>query len=568
MADDATTLDYTTGDYTVVESAAAGPPGVGVPSGGTTGQALTKASGTDYDTHWATPSTVAALDDLTDVFAPTPANGDGLVFNGTAWVNVDVATQAELNAHTGATGTSVHGLGSAATHAAGDFDAAGTASSAVSAHVAAVDPHGDRAYAAGLVDDLSGVTDAATARTNLGLGTAATKNVPASGDAASGEVVKGDDSRLTDARTPTGSAGGDLTGTYPNPTLATVATAGTTGDSTHVPGVTIDAKGRVTGITSNAIPSAAAAATPSLRALGTGATDACAGNDSRLSDTRTPTDNSVTSAKIVDGAIVNADINASAAIDFSKLAAPAADFSMNSHKITNVTAGTTTGNAATYEQTPASILTTQGDMLYASSANTPARLAKGTAFQILRTNSGATAPEWVSGGLHLIAETTLGASAANFDFTSIPSGYRHLMVVWLLRSDVSATSDSCLTSLNNDTTNANYDRQYFQAVASSTTAVAVNAGSGSRAGLQSTGATSPANQFGTGYLLVADYTSSQYKTVHGFGNAWTNRSSSTILMYHWVQGWANTAAVTRITIAPGTGSNFVSGSAVQLYGVG
>ena len=42
--------------------------------------------------------------------------------------------------------------------------------------------------------------------------------------------------------------------------------------------------------------------------------------DARLSDTRTPTDNSVTSAKIVDGAIVNADINASAAIAQSKIA--------------------------------------------------------------------------------------------------------------------------------------------------------------------------------------------------------------------------------------------------------
>jgi hypothetical protein len=92
--------------------------------------------------------------------------------------------------------------------------------------------------------------------------------------------------------------------------------------------------------------------------------------DSRLSDTRTPTDNSVTSAKIVDGAIVNADINATAAIALSKLAvdplartnhtgtqlastisdfdtqvrtsrldqlvAPTADLSLNTHKLTNV----------------------------------------------------------------------------------------------------------------------------------------------------------------------------------------------------------------------------------------
>jgi hypothetical protein len=38
---------------------------------------------------------------------------------------------------------------------------------------------------------------------NVSFGTAATKNVPVSGDAASGEVVKGDDTRLNDARTPT-----------------------------------------------------------------------------------------------------------------------------------------------------------------------------------------------------------------------------------------------------------------------------------------------------------------------------------------------------------------------------
>jgi len=44
------------------------------------------------------------------------------------------------------------------------------------------------------------------------------------------------------------------------------------------------------------------------------------------------------------------------------------------------------------------VLTTQGDVPYASAANTPARLALGTAGQILQVNSGATAPEWADGG--------------------------------------------------------------------------------------------------------------------------------------------------------------------------
>lgn len=52
---------------------------------------------------------------------------------------------------------------------------------------------------------------------------------------------------------PGGSAGGDLTGSYPSPTLAAAGTAGTYGDATHVPVFTTDSKGRVTAVTNTAI---------------------------------------------------------------------------------------------------------------------------------------------------------------------------------------------------------------------------------------------------------------------------------------------------------------------------
>ena len=88
------------------------------------------------------------------------------------------------------------------------------------------------------------------------------------------DACAGDDGRLSNSRTPTAHASSHTTG------ADQIADA-----TTSVHGLESAAdKTKLDGITSDAIPG-----TASLRTLGTGAQQACAGNDGRLSDPRTPT---------------------------------------------------------------------------------------------------------------------------------------------------------------------------------------------------------------------------------------------------------------------------------------
>lgn len=92
------------------------------------------------------------------------------------------------------------------------------------------------------VDAAQGLTsgEKIQARSNIGLGTAAVLDVPASGNAAAGEVVKGSDTRLTDSRAPNGAAGGALAGSYPNPDLATGVAGAGLGLASNVLSVNVD----------------------------------------------------------------------------------------------------------------------------------------------------------------------------------------------------------------------------------------------------------------------------------------------------------------------------------------
>lgn len=166
-------------------------------------------------------------------------------------------------------------------------------------------------------------------------GTSASLDVPATGDAALNEVVKGDDTRLTDSRTPSGSAGGDLSGSYPNPTVV---------DDSH-------------SHTLSTITDSGTAAALDVPASGDAAVgEVVKGDDTRLTDSRNPDgaaggdlSGTYPNPSVVDDSHSH---TTSTITDFyttrlDEFAAPNVSLSMGTQKVTNVVDPTDPQDAAT-----------------------------------------------------------------------------------------------------------------------------------------------------------------------------------------------------------------------------
>lgn len=212
-----------------------------------------------------------------------------------------------------------------------------------------------------------------------------------------------------------------------------------------------------------------------------------------------------------------------------------------------------------------SLLTAQGDIIYASAANTPTVLPKGTAGQILQMNSGATAPEWGDANTVVkIAETTLGVDGS-ITFSSIPQTYKALKVVWKIRGTAASYSGDVFLRFNGDTgTNYEHLFQYLLATNSYSQKGADSPGNYARIGY-TPGASSPANYFGVGELLIPNYADSRFKNgLFSFGCKTGSAPADYIGSgYAW---WNSTAAINSITLFCVTGS-FLTGSNVILYGI-
>ncbi|MFE9844686.1 hypothetical protein [Streptomyces goshikiensis] len=164
--------------------------------------------------------------------------------------------------------------------------------------------------------NLSDLTSTSTARTNLGLGTAAVANI----GTGAGTAAAGNDTRFTDARTPTAHKASHATGgsdvLSPADIGGYTASAGSALESrvTAVENTTLTKTDNL-----GSLSSASTARTnlglgnSATRAVGTTAGTVATGDDSRLSDARTPIAHKTSHATGGSDALTAADIGADAA---------------------------------------------------------------------------------------------------------------------------------------------------------------------------------------------------------------------------------------------------------------
>ena len=170
--------------------------------------------------------------------------------------------------------------------------------------------------------------------------------------------------------------------------------------------------------------------------------------------------------------------------------------------------------------------------------------------------------------LTLIAETLLVAPAASIDMASIPATYDHLILKFQMRTDKPAVTNELVSVVfNNDSANANYDKQQYQGTAAVVTTAETLATAVSRQAIEAAAATATADHFSTGKIVIPFYAGASFKNALVETSSWRSRASTGFVLGQYAMGWASVAAINRITFAPATGPNFVAGTKVSLYGL-
>lgn len=249
-------------------------------------------------------------------------------------------------------------------------------------------------------------------------------------------------------------------------------------------------------------------------------------------------------------------------------------FGTGLNAVTRVAAGTAWQNwamnaaatGATWVSCAVALAVTQGDLFYATGANSLVRLARGSNGQVLTLASGL--PVWtapVTAAALLIASTTLVATSATIDFTSVSQSFRHLEIYCSTFNATGGSNISVQFSATGTTfdTTASYDYCY---TLTQHTAVSGTATMGQSSGLAAGHGGTGANVLTPLRMTIEDYSGTDKQKSY---QAWGGRKDGTAVAdmskIDLVGYWRSTTAVMGVRFL--TGGVFGIGSRISIYGV-
>ena len=212
---------------------------------------------------------------------------------------------------------------------------------------------------------------------------------------------------------------------------------------------------------------------------------------------------------------------------------------------------------------PKTLTTTTGDVIYASAANTPARLGIGSTSQVLTVTGGV--PVWAtpaggSGGMTLLDTVTL--SGASVTSASLSGSYKNLQVI--IKNQKDNTSDSVQLRCNNDANTSYFWAGYY-----------ANNASGTNSFTTYTSTNSGRAYFAIAYVGGGTTTNGDQMVINIYRYTDTGATliqadsvfldSGTLNRMNVTGIYKNSSAITSITLLMASGS-FSSGTA-YIYGV-
>jgi hypothetical protein len=163
-----------------------------------------------------------------------------------------------------------------------------------------------------------------------------------------------------------------------------------------------------------------------------------------------------------------------------------------------------------------------------------------------------------------IQTITVGSgNSSSFEFTNIPQSYTDLVIKLSARSTGTESSGYADSILRFNSSTTSYSEKMLYGIGTSANSV-----SQASTGIKwffSTSSVAAASTFGNSKAYITNYTGSDNKSVSI--DTVTENNSSTVNILALTGGrWANSAAITSVSITPGSG-NWVQYSTATLYGV-